>query len=377
MKQKIWVFCLIAFLVSCTEEMDSLGEVKETASSQKMEIVLIDEDGKNFTGINECEIQTKGSEENLAGRQTNFAIRFKDEVTFKTFMSKGIENDNLSLLRSEIQKEYPELISLLDIYHEAMEWSDQYLDETAESYQSWKKNYGEYLYFPEYKEDYGAYLPVSNLLLAAVSNSNCNVVVGDQILNTRDIYNYNDLQIKGSDAYYSLNDEILDSEKVATRAAMVDHEYRLMGSFSNCNEEYDSGWEEKNNRKLRVKVGRQVGGNGIRIHIEISFRKKGILGWSNYSSETNSEFTYRGTTYAGLKKTANSSHDWYFDDKIYDGSSIQSYYKGDVNTKLWMNYINAKPWSISIVFRGFGEQYAGYKFQRSGVIPYMKFYWPI
>lgn len=45
--------------------------------------------------------------------------------------------------------------------------------------------------------------------------------------------------------------------------------------------------------------------------------------------------------------------------------------------EIWMNYINAKPWSISIGFRGFGEQYAGYKFQRSGVIPYMKFYWPI
>lgn len=136
----------------------------------------------------------------------NGNLVFEESVSvgaMETYSVNLIENKYYYIKLSHIEKIYPNFISILDLYKDAMEWADINLDETENSYNTWKKMYGDYLYFPEYKEDYGAYIPISKKTIAAVSNISGKVVVGDQIVDMKDIFSYEDLQLKGCDAYYS------------------------------------------------------------------------------------------------------------------------------------------------------------------------------
>lgn len=199
--------------------------------------------------------------------------------------------------------QYPNFFSMFDLYNMAMCDAEK-MDDSRESYVTFKEKYSPYFYFPEYKEDYGVYLPVSNKNIARLLNIHGNVRIGGKILNMNDITNYAQLQRIG----VALYDE---NENIATRA-------------SNIGYEYDSGWFHYNNsKKIKLKCGRQAtsidpitigGAITYRLHFEISFRKKTWLGWTNYSSRVDMEGFYQIINVVNISehKEADSSHDYYY-----------------------------------------------------------------
>lgn len=196
------------------------------------------------------------------------------------------------------------IISLKMVYEKAMEDAEQ-LDESRTSYENFKDKYGKNLFFAEYKDDYGVYLPVSNEIIASLLNADGEVCINGQVKNMKDICCYSQLQELGV-AMYDYNDDVVTRSKGEVEA------------------EYDSKWYSEDGRKIRVKCGRQVlVDTGIlttpvsmRMHIEISFRKKTWIGWVNYSSRISLTGSY---TISDRKiaisenKTADSSHDYYYD----------------------------------------------------------------
>lgn len=206
--------------------------------------------------------------------------------------------------RSEfVKKQFGAIVSLKDIYDEAMSAAEQ-LDESSVSYESFRNKYGMALYFANYEDDYGVYLPVSNKIVASLVNANGDVRIDGQVKNMKDIFSYNQLQQLGVAMYdYSGN--------------------HVTRSVEDVTAEYDSGWYHENGKKIRVKCGRQILQDSkilttpvsMRMHIEISFRKKTWLGWTNYSSNIELTGSY---SVADVKtaihedKTADSSHDYYY-----------------------------------------------------------------
>ncbi len=178
------------FIVGCNDENDHLTNTTVT-EEKDIEIVKISTDGTSFETVDPNQITLRSDGE----IDDSYALRFKNEAVYEETVNR-IEQDSLVI------DEYSNLRSIAEIYEEAMEWADKHLDETEASYKQWKALYGAYLYFPEYKEDYGAYLPVSNEAAATVSNANGLVVVGSEIKNTKDISTYTELQDIGHDAYY-------------------------------------------------------------------------------------------------------------------------------------------------------------------------------
>lgn len=242
---------------------------------------------------------------------TERMLSFRTEQEFNNVVSMLSSMDTDNQLKW-IQGVDEKFVSLFDVYEHAMNEAAD-LDESPEAYLSYRSKYANYLYFAEYKDDYGTYLPVSNPIIAKLINKNGDVKIGEKVVNKKDINSYRQLQCIGGTMY---DDEVCHTLYSATRS------YVPGDAFG---EEYDSGWFHNNGKKIRVKCGRQYfdcqspnPGNwiGYRMHIEISFRKKTWLGWTNYSSWV----SYEGTYTLGVNppvsisesKTADSSHDYYY-----------------------------------------------------------------
>lgn len=226
-----------------------------------------------------------------------FASESDFENAIKTLSSLDVQE------RSEwVITHYGKIVSLKDVYDEAMNDAEQ-LDESSVAYEKFRNKYEKSLLFANYKDDYGVYLPVSNDVIASLLNSDGNILINGEVKNMKDIFSYSQLQQLGV-AMYDLDDNVARSR------------YEV-------EDEYDSKWYRENGKKIRVKCGRQVlKDSGIlttpvmmRMHIEISFRKKTWLGWTNYSSqiEVEGSYTIAGTTTSiSENKTADSSHDYYY-----------------------------------------------------------------
>lgn len=249
-------------------------------------------------------------------KQDPFILKFKDEASFER------------TLKQLQQMTYEERIlwmqnlegfnSLQDLFEQALSDFDN-VDETESSYMAFKQKYEQYLYFPMYKEDMGFYLPIIEEEKAILANLNGLVIVGEEIRNLKNIFNYSDLQTTGK-AYYDLNNSMTLKATALVNSSTVSD---FIG------DEVDSGWfyDSDGDRKLRFKFGRKSNKQNINpippstsgfnfrmyLKLEISFRKKTWLGWANYKSETNTNMKFfiegREFTY-NFHKKADSSHDW-------------------------------------------------------------------
>lgn len=252
----------------------------------------------------------------VISRSVNDMLCFETEAAFQQTIN------TLSEIAEENRKEWVsshigEINSLKSIYDEAMEDAAE-LDESIEAYSSYKEKYEHYLFFATYKDDCGAYLPVSDKVVAELLNVNGEVQIGGQICNLKNIQNYTQLQEAG----YAMYDTKDDMNYVESRSVDTAPIVSVFNKGDAIGEEYDSGWYSANKRKIRLKCGRQVSSidNARRVivprlHIEISFRKKTLVGWVNYSSKTTTTGNFTGG-YVGtinFYKHADSSHDWYTD----------------------------------------------------------------
>lgn len=285
MKKNVSLFLLLLTITSCTNDLETL-EGSFPYEPEK-DIVLLD--GNSLT---------KSSND-----EANNILQFKNQTILNETISSLKKMTNEERLSWEKDMNF---VSLNSVYENALDEVTA-MDGTAEEYNDLKQKYQDCLYFPEYKEDYGFYLPVSKEELASVLNKNGEVMVGEKIINMKDIYEYRDLQLTGK-ALYDL--------EILPRLSNKDY----------IGNQYDSGWKENGNRKYKLKAGRRimdVGRTEIALHIEISFRRKGAFGWMNYKETTQTTgnyYPYQGPIVATFyqEERGRSSHDHY----IERGSSL-------------------------------------------------------
>ncbi len=288
MNKKIYCFFFSLLFVACTNNVEEVvvSEMNESKNPD-VKIVLLSEG-----------IVTK------SGEVTEKTIlQFKDLETFNKTVKELSSGTKEAALAWEKELGF---ISLNTIFDNAMEEAAT-LGQSEADYKNFKAKYSESLYFPEYKDDYGAYLPVSNESLAFVLNCDGEVMIGEEIMNFVDITTYEQLQQIGQ-AMYDLG-----TDTPMLMAAGV-------GDY--LGDQYDSGWQIEDDRKLRLKIGRRIRerqGEGpfvIALHYEISFRKKVWIGWVNYSSKTGTKTTItvaNKNTYTREQiEEGHSSHDHYF-----------------------------------------------------------------
>lgn len=278
MKKVLSLLLLLMAITSCTNDLETMEEV--SLGEQKKDIVLLE--GNSLT---------KSSND-----QSDNILQFKDRTVLDETIShlKKMTNEE----RLEWEKEM-NFISLNSIYEKALD-EVTIMEGTAEDYYNLKDEYQSYLYFPEYKEDYGVYLPVGDEEVASVLNKNGEVMIGDEVINMKDIFSYGDLQLTRNSLY--------DLE-VLPRLSNKDY----------IGNQYDSGWSEHGSRKCKLKAGRRimdVKKTEIALHIEISFRKKGVFGWMNYKETTQTTGNYgpqQGPVFDTFyqEETGRSSHDHY------------------------------------------------------------------
>lgn len=288
-------------------------------------------------------------------RSVENMLSFDSEASFQQSVSL-LSNMDESKQKSWISSHLKTITSLKDVYDEAMEDAAD-LDESREAYLAYKKKYENALYFSSYKDDCGAYLPVSNQIIAMLINTDGNIRIGNEVRCLKDISNYTQLQEVGMAMYNAEKDRNYVESRAIADAPIVTLREAGKPIGDNNTYEFDSNWREENKRKIRLKCGRQVSSIDKnrrviipRLHIEVSFRKKTWLGWSNYSSKTTTTGKFTGG-YVGtidFYKHADSSHDWYRDFTATIVGSI-----GPKGEKI-LYYSAPIAADLSVEFRGMG-----------------------
>lgn len=264
----------------------------------------------------EQETRAAVSEQNslkLSKQELTKVLKFANEEEFERMAAKLDKMDHADIATVVKSKE-GQFISLLDIYEMAMEDAAE-LDTSKESYYSYKGKYSPYLFFANYLDDCSAYLPVSKKGYAALLNAMGNVEIGGRIVNKLDVKDYLSLQKSGKAMYASASTQSTGSWSYG----YIEHSnWALSESSGNVGQEFDSGWWTESDRKIRLKCGRVItqeyGGYILKMHLEVSFRKKTWLGWVNYSSKTSTTGSFSGG-YANnnysYTEEGSSSHDDY------------------------------------------------------------------
>lgn len=246
---------------------------------------LISDEPNNLDSDADIEVVKISSNDLKSSDNSNideYVLKFKNEDV----LNKTIEKLEVLSPKEKLEwsNNFNNFNSLNSLYEQAMLEADS-LDFTEDEYNAFKKKYGEYLYFPEYIDDYGAYLPSANKDYSSIANMNGKILVGNEFREIEKITTYEELQDYGL-AYYSKEEE---HSEIETRSSSKVTWNEIKTSAHT--EEFSSGWNKVGNgKKIQVKFGirnMMVRDKGICFHTEVSFRKKGFLGrWYNYSSET-------------------------------------------------------------------------------------------
>lgn len=258
-----------------------------------------------------------------------------------------------------VKRNFPTFTSIQDLYWNAMDEMAEIDGDDKENISSFKKKYSK-LYFPNFMEDAGFYIPISNLDAAFFANEDCKVSIAGKIVDLKDIFNYRQL-MNLNRAYYS-------EEKTSTRAEMGSFQLNST-SMNSVGPEYDSGWKEYGKKKIKLKARRRFetvqvapnfNGSKSLLHLEFCFRKKTWLGWSNYKSRSTINFeanvTGLGKITRMFENNGNSSHDdeLEYPIKISKGSN-QTFY----------TFYEA-PCTAKVLFMDLGQE-VEYKWNMAGI----------
>ena len=216
----------------------------------------------------------------------NNTLSFKNQEELQNLLNK-IKNQGKVLTRQVTKDVYIYIQdkswnidgfeSLYDIYQDAMKNAEYYYDRDG-GYEEFKQKYSA-LYFPEYNDDYSAYLPISDPALSKIVNSNGDVYIDDKIVNMKDINTYKQLV----DLELTFPAETTE-KALKTRATDLNGYYII-----SVNEMiYSDTGKRRNQISLDNTTYEPLNNLQDRKHIsgKHHFRKKGFLGaWYNYSSE--------------------------------------------------------------------------------------------
>lgn len=171
-----------------------------------------------------------------------------------------------------MKQHYADFYSLQNAYYDAMDAAGE-LGETEDEYNAFKEQFS-MLYFPMEREYAGFYIPMQDLNKAFLVNASGNVKIAGDIVNMKDINNYETLMELGR-AYYTL-------PQVTTYASY--DTFKMGSNVSPVGAEYDSGWAEYGKRKVKLKLRKRISNDEMLFHTEFCFRKKTWIGWVNYSA---------------------------------------------------------------------------------------------
>lgn len=353
--------CATIFLISSCS--DDQGLLKDVVNSKV-------EKSKDIQIVKLSDFATLRS--SSGDKDDEFILKFKDTETYNKTVLELDENTRENIiLATDTENQFK---SLKDIYEEAMNEADS-LDFTEQEYIYFKNKYEKYLFFPEYKDDFGAYMPADDDLSKIVSPGG-HIVIGNDLITIKRINSYEELQDLGK-TYYSKKEEELII--LRSSGSLKTHNVKGFSSFWKS-EEYDSGWRKGGKgKKMRVKFGRKDHHGKFKWHSEVSFRKKAAFGkWYNYSSQTSlsAVITYenRATQDFNYSHKGSSSHDGYAPTAFLYGGPASSIFDSDFNKtiiqgvdRFYFPQFNVK---IKVSFRGF-YQTENYEYSRDAILGYV------
>ena len=203
-------------------------------------------------------------------------VEFVENANILKFRDLGIFDEYVSNAKSVEGFE-----SLYDNFLKAMDEAESYYDREG-GYEEFKIKYVG-LYFPEEGDDYSAYLPVSDENIAKLLNDAGCVMIGESIVDMKDINTYAQLEELG-------------------KTPPVEDGLRASKGF--ISPTYTFGGD----RRIWIYSYKSAKRSGTYYNqVEVCFRKKGFLGqWYNYSSKTT-------LVVGSFTKTISSvsSHDYY------------------------------------------------------------------
>ena len=284
-KKLLCSLALVAMFCSCSSDVMDMPSQEANIATQESLIYL---DGVPFS-------------------QENDMLSFATIEEFQQAV-KGMENNRIVMenlgtyvpMQEEVNRLQLEgFTSIYDAYEEALNEADNYYDSESH-YAEFKEKYAS-LYFPEHEDDYSVYLPVSDRNVAKLLNVNGDVMIGNEVINMKDIFTYEKLVELG---------ETMTDDGIST----LDY----TGDYLNGTPELKNGGD----RKLRIRVYTKPGSDGVGeiVVVDVSFRKKGAFGaWYNYKSTT----TLGSASGKSWKKDGFSSHDYKFAREYRGGKPLQ------------------------------------------------------
>lgn len=261
MKTKKLLLFIFTVLVcaSCTNEIERNSTCKES--------IFVEELNMSIDYLKDQNVLVFESKEDFEAVVSKLELNSASNIID---LSKPFNGLHFSSIGTTFKNEG--FISLYDEFVSAMDEAEKYCD-TKEGYLKFKEKYSS-LYFPEYGDDYSAYLPVENKYVAKLLNSKGEVMINGNIVNLIDIHSYKQLVVLG------LTPPEDDSKSVTIRSV----NYLELNELT---EKFNSDYT----RKLWVLVKLFPSSTpAVReyVKVEVCFRKKGAFGiWYNYSdSET-------------------------------------------------------------------------------------------
>lgn len=244
-------------------------------------------------------------------------LSFKDENELQSLLSKITDNniqstrqsvDFMYLINSKNSFKSEGFISLYDVYEEALSVAESYYEREG-GYEEFKEKYS-CLYFPEYKNDYSAYLPVNDKDLAKLLTPNGELIIGGRLTNLNNIDAYEQLQELGwgipdiDNHDYDKSESALSS--LSTKATKT--------VILKAGKSY-----EENKKKIWVDIKTYAPNLNppSTCRFDVCFRKKGFLGaWYNHDAITDFFLRCTSDTYGPYQfrdgRIGYSSHDYTF-----------------------------------------------------------------
>lgn len=283
---------LCALCFSCAQEMSD----KENFASDKESIQI-----NLFGAIIENRNGTLAFENReQLGEIINSLPQLSTPINHPSLRSTVSGGTNLTSINSLRENGF---ISLYDVFVDAMNNAEYYYERPG-GYEEFKKKYN-VMFFPEYEDDYSAYIPVSNKDLAKLADKNGDVIISGERISVIDIFSYEQLQQLGRTP---------PSNAVTLRATTGVNKIaeEVVGE--------NKVWVNSN----------LFSGNSL-VNVEVCFRKKGLLGvWYNHNSGTSAQITEAGFPYPSLRDYDDthyeefgfSSHDYHYARALLNGYLI-------------------------------------------------------
>ncbi len=205
----------------------------------------------------------------------NSILKFKDQATFDQYVINSTEVDDY--------------YSMYNYFVDALTEAEEYYEKGPDGYEEFKAKYST-LYFPEYENDYSAYLPVSDKNVAKFLNSSGDVIIGGETKNLIDITTYSQLEELELSIPKDSGIELRSEEDNTNKLSTVYGKRRKM-------------WVNVR-RKLRSPDGDPA------VQIEVCFRRKTWGIWYNYVASTTIGGFFSVFNPTRSKKNV-SSHDYY------------------------------------------------------------------